>query len=274
MPFAKKRGLFESGKVVYLPISSIIPNPSQPRTHFSRAGLEELSASIQEHGVLQPLSVRRTTAGYELIAGERRLRAARLAGLDEVPCLLLGVDDQTSSLLALIENLQRRDLDFVEEASALARLIRTYGLSQEEAAQKIGKSQSAVANKLRLLRLPPDVLALLRQNGFTERHARALLRLPTPELQRQAAQTAVADTLTVAQTEAHVDALLSPAPPPPPPPPKRPRTTYIIKDIRLFLNSVTRGLSIIQSAGIPANCDRRETEDTICLTITIPKRTA
>ena len=165
--------------------------------------------------MLQPLSVRRTGEGYELVSGERRLRAARMAGLKEVPCILVSVDRQESSLLALVENLQRRDLDFVEEAAALSRLIRTFGLSQEEAARKIGKSQSAVANKLRLLKLPPEVLALLREQGCTERHARALLRL---EVARAAGQppprSGIArGGLTVARTEEYVERLLHPAPP-------------------------------------------------------------
>ena len=177
MPLLRKKGLLESSRVLFLPLSEISPNPNQPRRNFSQEGLVELAASIQEHGVLQPLSVRRTAGGYELIAGERRLRASRLAGLKEVPCILLGVDEEASSLLALVENLQRRDLDFLEEANALSVLIHTYHLSQEEAARRIGKSQSAVANKLRLLRLAPEVLTLLRDSGCTERHARALLRL-------------------------------------------------------------------------------------------------
>ena len=150
MSLLRRKGLFESTKVLFLPIAAISPNPDQPRTCFSREGLEELAASIQELGVLQPLSVRRSkNGGYELISGERRLRASRMAGLTEVPCILVSVDSQGSSLLALVENLQRRDLNFVEEATALAKLIETYHLSQEEAARRIGKSQSAVANKLR-----------------------------------------------------------------------------------------------------------------------------
>ena len=146
MSLLRRKGLFESTKVLFLPIAAISPNPDQPRTCFSREGLEELAASIQELGVLQPLSVRRSkNGGYELISGERRLRASRMAGLTEVPCILVSVDSQGSSLLALVENLQRRDLNFVEEATALAKLIETYHLSQEEAARRIGKSQSAVA---------------------------------------------------------------------------------------------------------------------------------
>lgn len=265
MPLLRRKGLFESNKVVFLPIAAISPNPGQPRRHFSRAGLEELAASIGEHGVLQPLSVRRVPGGYELISGERRLRASRMAGLEEVPCILVSVDGQESSLLALVENLQRRDLDFVEEALALSRLIQTYHLSQEEAAKKLGKSQSAIANKLRLLKLPPEVLALLREKGFTERHARALLRLESPEQQAAAARAVVEGGLTVAKTEEYVEQLLHPAPP------ARRKPTIVLKDVRLFLNTVSRGLSLMKQAGVKANCLRQETADTIQLTITIPK---
>lgn len=267
MSFMRKKGLFESNRVLFLPISEISPNPDQPRKSFSQEGLKELADSIRVHGILQPLSVRRKDGGYELISGERRLRASRLADLTEVPCILINVDDEGSSLLALVENLQRRDLDFVEEAVALAKLVRTYNLSQEEAARKIGKSQSAVANKLRLLRLPPEVLSLLREHNMSERHARALLRLEDPEQQLDAARYIVEQGLTVAKSESYIESLLSP---PDKLSPKR--RTFIIKDVRLFLNTVTRGLSMMKSAGVDANCDRQETSDSILLTITIPKQ--
>jgi ParB family chromosome partitioning protein len=268
MPLLRKKGLFESTRVLFLPVSSIAPNPNQPRQTFDPQGIEELANSIREHGILQPLSVRRGDAGYELVSGERRLRAAKLAGLGQVPCILVSVDDLNSSLLALVENLQRRDLDFWEEAQALYKLIHTCSLSQEEAARRIGKSQSAVANKLRLLKLPPPALELLRQGGCTERHARALLTLPTPELQLQVARKVAEEHLTVALTEAYISSLLSQSPPK-----KRPRKkpAFILKDVRLFLNTVTRGLAMMQSAGVDAQCGRQETEDAILLTIRIPK---
>jgi len=272
MSFLRKKGLFETGRLLFLPPDAILPNPNQPRRHFDQAELEELSASIQEHGLLQPLSVRRVGTGYELVAGERRLRSCALAGLTEVPCLLVSVDDQSSSLLALVENLQRKDLDFVEEATALSQLIRTYGLSQEEAARRIGKSQSAVANKLRLLRLSPEVLSTLRDAGCTERHARALLRLEDPALQLEAARYLVEHQLTVAMTEDYVSSLLKADPPSPARKPHKP--TFVLKDVRFFLNTVTRGLSMMKTAGVNADCRRQETEDSILLTIRIPKQTA
>ena len=260
----KRKGLFETGKVVYLSPSALRPNPNQPRTLFSQEGLAELADSIREHGILQPLSVRKVSGSYELVSGERRLRAAKLAGLTEVPCILVDVDTEASSLLALVENLQRRDLDFLEEALALDKLIRTYHLSQEEAARRIGKSQSAVANKLRLLRLSPECLALLRENGLTERHARSLLRLEGQEAQRAALQHIIANHLTVAKSEAYIDSLLAPKP-------QKRKPTFLIKDVRFFLNTVTRGLNMMKTAGVNADCARQETEDSILLTIRIPK---
>ena len=267
MQLLRKKGNFDSTRILFLPVDAIAPNPDQPRRVFAQQELDELAHSIQALGLLQPLTVRRSAqGGWELVAGERRLRAARLAGLQEVPCLSLQIDSQRASLLALVENLQRKDLDFWEEAQALDKLIRTYHLSQEEAARRIGKSQSAVANKLRLLRLPPDVLTLLRERGCTERHARALLRLEEPELQRTAARHVAEQGLTVARTEEYVETLLHPADKP-----ARKKPTFVIKDVRLFLNTVTRGLSMMKSAGVQANCKRQETEDSILLTITIPK---
>ena len=265
--FRKREGIFETGKVIYLSVDTLRPNPNQPRTQFDPGGLEELAQSIREHGILQPLSVRRREEGWELVSGERRLRAARLAGLWEVPCIAVDVDDRASSLLALVENLQRRDLDYLEEAQALDKLIRTYHLSQEEAARRVGRSQSAVANKLRLLRLSPQVQDLLRRYGLTERHARALLRLEGDAAQRAALEHIASAGLTVAQTEQYIERLLTVQP-------KKRKPTYLIKDVRLFLNSLSRGLSVMQGAGIDAQCAREETDETILLTIRIPKTTA
>lgn len=273
MSFHRKRGLFESSRVYFLSVSSIVPNPNQPRKHFSPEGLAELSASIAEHGVLQPLSVRKLSGGkYELISGERRLRAARLAGLETVPCILVSADDLESSLLALIENLQRRDLDFVEEASALQKLISTYHLSQEEAAKRVGKSQSAVANKLRLLKLSPELLERIRSEGLTERHSRALLRVPE-DRRGEVLQHVVENRLNVAQTDAYIDELLTPAPPEEdqPRPKARKRPVVYIKDVRFFLNTLQRGLETMQRSGLNAQCGKSEDEDTLTLTITIPK---
>ena len=265
MQLLKKRGILDSTRVPFLPVEDIVPNPDQPRKTFSQQSIKELSDSILELGLLQPLTVRRRGDKWELVAGERRLRAAKLAGLKEVPCLSLQIDSQRSSLLALVENLQRRDLDFWEEAMALEKLINTYHLSQEECARRIGKSQSAVANKLRLLKLPANVLDTLRNGGCSERHARALLPLEAPGLQLQAAQKVVADKLTVAQTEALVGQLLEPKKPK-----AKPRRTFVVKDVRLFLNTLNRGVALMKSAGVDARFQREDREDEILLTIRIP----
>ena len=262
MTLLPRRG--EGQRVLSLPLDQIRPNPDQPRRTFDPQALEELADSIRALGILQPLSVRKTDNGWELVAGERRLRAAAMAGLERVPCLPVCADSRNSSLLALVENLQRQDLDFLEESLALDKLLRTYCLSQDEVARRIGKSQSAVANKLRLLRLPLSILQSLRDNGLTERHARALLRLEHDHRLEHAAAQVVAGHFTVARTEQYVNSLLAAGKP-------RPKRAFVIKDVRLFLNSVTRGLSMMKSAGVDACCQQQETDDAICLTIRIPK---
>ncbi len=263
MQCGKLKTYMETGRVVFLSVRAIRPNPAQPRQVFDQNGLQELAASIVQHGILQPLSVRRVGNIYELIAGERRLRAAKLAGLEEVPCLLMSMDENQSGLAALVENLQRRDLDFIEEAQGLARLMQLGGLSQEQAAQKVGKSQSAVANKLRLLRHSPQVLDALRSAGLTERHARALLKLNKDEDKLAAIGLIAQRGLTVAQTEQYVQDMLSDRVPGT----RRRRPP----DIREFLNDLTQSLALIQSAGVAAVSRQQETDREITLTITIPK---
>ena len=270
MQATRTRPELRRGGIVYLSTEDIVPNPVQPRKLFDDEGLEELSRSIQDYGILNPLSVRLRGSHYELVAGERRLRAARLAGLKEVPCILLDVNMEDASLIALVENLQRRDLDFIEEANGINQLIRMFGMSQEEAARRIGKSQSAVANKLRLLRLPPDVLEALRQNGLTERHGRALLRLPDSESQRAALLYIIDNGLTVAATDAYIDALLQ-APEEPEAPKAGSRRTFVLKDVRVFLNTLSRSIDLMKQGGIDAGVRREETEDHLILTISIPK---
>ena len=253
-------------QILELPTNEIRPNPSQPRQEFQPEELAELALSIQQVGVIQPLSVRRTPTGWELIAGERRLRAAQLAGLPTVPCLPVEADGETSALLALVENLQRKDLDVWEEAAALRQLMERYGLTQEEAARRVGKSQSAVANKLRLLKLPEDVIDTLRANRLTERHARSLLRLDSPERQRLAVEYILKHQLNVAKTEEYVDKLCGGRKLP-----RKAKPVYKIRDVRLFLNTVNRGLAVMKSAGVNAQCGQEETEDGIILTTHIPK---
>ena len=260
MQCQKLKTYMETGRVVFLPARSIRPNPAQPRKVFRPEALDELSDSIRQHGILQPLSVRRSGNGYELIAGERRLRAAELAGITDIPCIIMSMDDRESGMAAMVENLQRQDLDFIEEAMGISRLLRDWNMSQEQAARLLGKSQSAVANKLRLLRHGETVLSALREAGLTERHARALLKLPGEAEKLEAIATIQRLELSVAATEKYVASLLSAAP-------SRPRKT----DVSSFLNTLTDSLAKIQRSGVKAISERRETDAQIVLTITIPK---
>lgn len=253
-------------KVLLLKVCEIAPSPWQPRRVFDREGLRELADSIGRYGILQPLTVRRREGGYELVAGERRLRAARIAGLEEVPCLLLAVDEEASGVLALVENLQRQDLDFVEQARGIERLIRRFGLSQEEAARKLGKSPSAVANKLRLLKLPRDVLEGLREAGLSERHGRALLRLPEDEQRRQALAEMGQKAMSVAQAEQYVDRLLCRAEEEAE---RGPRTRFVLKDVRVFLNSLQHSVELMRQGGVAVGVQKKETERELTVTVRI-----
>ncbi|MFZ5353906.1 MAG: nucleoid occlusion protein [Bacillota bacterium] len=203
------RALEENKIIVNLPIDSIAPNPYQPRKEFSSNAIEELSASIKEYGILQPINVRRIGRdSYELIAGERRLRASKLAGMNNIPAIVVEVVEQDSAVIALIENLQREDLNFMEEAEGYFNLIHDHGMTQEELAKKVGKKQSTIANKLRLLKLTPEIKSIILANGLTERHARALLKLPDEALQKKALAAVVKRSLNVKKTEELVDKLL------------------------------------------------------------------
>ena len=200
----------ESSDSLYLPLSQIEPYAGQPRRHFDEAALQDLADSIREHGIIQPLTVRRLSSGYyQIIAGERRWRAARIAGLSEVPAIVIEADDRKMTELSLIENLQREDLDPIEEAEAYKTLMDNYQLTQEEAAERVGKSRSAVANSLRLLGLCPEVRAMLQGGKLSSGHARALLPLPNA-LQLQAAKAVCAQGLSVRQTEALAKRLNTP----------------------------------------------------------------
>ena len=271
MQALRSRPGLRKGGVVYICTEDIDPCPVQPRKNFDEESLRELSESIKSYGILNPLTVRIRGGKYELVAGERRLRAARIAGLREVPCMLVDVNMEGASLIALVENLQRKDLDFIEEAVGINQLILMFGMSQEEAARRIGKSQSAVANKLRLLKLPRDILDTLRENGLTERHGRALLRLSSSVEQRQALEYIIDNKLTVAATDAYIDALLAKEEEPPEPEKGAGRRSFILKDVRVFLNTLSRSIDLMKQGGIDAGVKRQETEDSLILTISIPK---
>ena len=260
MQCQKLKTYMETGRVVFLPARAIKPNPSQPRKIFREEALQELAESIRQHGILQPLSVRRVGISYELIAGERRLRAAQLAGLSEIPCIVMNMDDKESGMTALVENLQRQDLDFIEEARGISFLMEQWSMSQEQVAKIIGKSQSAVANKLRILRHSVQVLEMLRRENLTERHARALLKLPTEQEKLAVISAIVRMGMGVARTERYIEELLAGKEK------KQPKA-----NVGAFLNSLNQSLAKIQLSGIPAVSERRETDSQIVLTITIPK---
>jgi ParB family chromosome partitioning protein len=284
-----KRGLFDAERIVYLKIDDIGVNRTAQYRDTRPGVIRELAGSIAKYGVLRPVSVKRAGVGYELISGERRLRAASLAGLEAIPCIVMEAGEQDSALLVLVDNLQRRGLDFMEEARALSRLINLYGYSQDEAARLTGRSQSAVANKLRLLKLPESITGSLRAAKLTERHARALLRL------LRFGERAVAEALSeiirrgynVARTDAYIDELMSgcPAPETDAPTPRRdvaparpaagqPELAVLHGHIRFFANTVRRGIKLLQKAGIGAQCDIRDEGSEIRLTITLPKGAA
>jgi len=260
MQCQKLKTYMETGRVIFLPARAIRPNPAQPRKIFKEDALKELADSIRIHGVLQPLSVRRVGTSYELIAGERRLRAAQLAGLNEIPCIVMTMDEKESGMAALVENLQRQDLDFIEEARGLSYLMNQWSMSQEQTAKIIGKSQSGVANKFRLLRHSPAVLEAIRAANLTERHARALLKLEDEAQKLKAIGVIATQGMSVARTESYIRQLLSDTE-------VKPQRA----NVGAFLNSLSLSLARIQKSGIPAVSERRETESQIVLTITIPK---
>ena len=260
MQCQKLRTYMETGRVIFLPARAIQPNPAQPRRVFRDAPLEELTESIRRHGILQPLSVRRVGTSYELIAGERRLRAAIRAGLTEIPCIVMQMTDQESAMTALVENLQRQDLDFIEEAQGIDLLLQQWNMSQEQVAKVLGKSQSGVANKLRLLRHSGPVLEALRNAELTERHARALLKLPSEEKKLLAIREIARQNMSVARTEQYIDTLL-----------QQGENTPVKANVGAFLSYLNQSLARIQRSGISAISERKETEDKIVLTITIPK---
>lgn len=254
-------------------ISEIVRNPNQPRRYFDPEAIATLAESIRQYGVLNPLTVRRTAnGGYELVAGERRLRAARVAGLTDVPCLLINADGEDSSVIALVENLQRRDLDFFEEANGFKRLIEQFGLTQEEAARKVGKTQSAVANKLRLLRLSQQNMELIRCNNLTERHARALLRLNDEADRINVTNYIIEHELNVSRTEEYIDEFLKAKENPQPvvEPESGKHVVRLFKDVRFFLNTLNRAVGVMVDAGIGATVKQQESDDGLTLIICIP----
>lgn len=267
--FMKKSSLYKvrtESKIILIPQSEILPNPNQPRKRFNYDELEGLAQSIRANGILQPLLVRTNEDGkYELVAGERRLRAARLVGITKVPCIVNDISESDSAVFAIIENLQRQNLDFFEEAEALATLVSDYRMSQEELCKKLGKAQSTLSNKLRLLRLSEEMRYKITRAGLSERHARALLSL-SDEVQRARALSIIIDRhLTVNESEALIEQMLRKN--------EAPKRQILkgFKDIRIFINTLNNAVDTIRRAGIDADSVKTETDEYVEYIVRIPK---
>ena len=257
-------------KISDIPIIKIRPNKAQPRKVFNEEDLNALSQSITENGILQPLTVRKVSATeYELIAGERRLRASVLAGLRKVPCIVIKCSEKESAVYALLENLQRSDLGMFEEARGISRLIRRYGLTQQEAAVKLGKTQSTLANKLRLLRLTYEEQEWIENAGLSERHARALLKLGDEGARREALSKIISENLNVQQSENLINLMLNSNPKNDK---KQGFSKAVIKDVRIFVNTINKAIDTMRLAGIDAQSDKTDTDNFIEYTIRIPKK--
>ena len=251
-------------KVVKVPIGQIFPNPYQPRKSFDEAALEELSASIAQYGVLQPLLVSPAEDGrYLLIAGERRLRASRMAKLTEVPVIISDYTTQQIAEIALIENLQREDLHFLEEAEGYEQLMEQFHLTQEAMAARVGKKQSTIANKLRLLRLSPAVRKVLVDAGLSERHARALLKLDDDAKRLEVLEVVVAKNYSVRQTEEYINKLLEDNQQ------EKRRRMVIVNDVRIYLNSIKQVVNAIKDVGIPVNMEQTVEGDEVIVSVRI-----
>ncbi len=256
-------------RAVYLPIEYVRPNPYQPRREMDKESLEELCASIRQYGLMQPVVVRQINdCDYELIAGERRLRACGMLGMPRIPAVVVRVNGTDSAVMALIENIQRENLGYMEEAEAFCSLLSEHGLTQEELAERLGKNQSTIANKIRILKLSPEIRIQLAKHNLSERHARALLRLPDEKTRHRVLGSIISRGLNVAKTEELVEAVLEkdkgieerPA-----------QNVRVFKDVRIFSNTIKQAVDMMQKSGIDAKTFRTEDENFIEYTIKIPK---
>lgn len=262
-PLASKNTLYS------IPVEQIRRNPHQPRKIFDEKALFELAESIRSCGVIQPLNVRKIGENaYELISGERRLKASKLIGLKKVPAIIMNIEEERSAVLALIENLQRENLSFFEEALAYEKLLNEFSLTQDELAFKLGKSQSAIANKLRLLKLGKDIREKVIENNLTERHCRALLRLAREETQSRVLRVIIEKNLNVTDTEKYIDTLFSEEKKATA---QKKRVIPLFKDIRIFSNTVNQAVDIMKKAGIDAKAKKKETEEFIEYFIRVEK---
>lgn len=262
-------------KVENIPVNLVRPNPYQPRKTFSLQALDELARSIKEYGVIQPITVRQLSdKGYELVAGERRLRACKLNKMEFIPAIIIDSLEQDSAMIALIENLQREDLHYIEEAKGYASLINDHNMTQEQLATKLGKSQSTIANKLRILRLPVRVKDMVIKENLTERHARALLKLADEDLQTKVAARIIEKKLNVRETEAlierYIDKIQERKAG------KLPKSKQKIlfkrsKDVRVFINTIHNAVKMMKDYGVTASYSQVDKGDRIEITVTIPK---
>lgn len=263
----------EQRNISYINIDSIRPNPYQPRKQFNKAALEELCESIKQYGVIQPINIRKISANsYELVAGERRLRAATMAGLKEIPAIVVDIDDNDSAVIALIENLQREDLSYMEEAEGYSNLINEHNFTQEELAKKIGKSQSTIANKIRLLKLPPLVKKILSDNNLTERHARALLKLHDEQLQLKVLKHVSEKGLNVKKTEELVERAIEKYTREQRDGGSERKVTKAIKDIRIFVNTIRQAIDLMKKSGVNAKAAQLDRGEYIEFIVRIPKK--
>lgn len=253
-----------STQIQQIAVSSIFSSPNQPRRNFDPEELSALAQSISNCGILQPLVVREVDNGYILVAGERRLRAAAMLGMTEVPCILYERTDEECALATMIENLQRQDLSFWEEAQGYKLLLDKFSYTQEELAGKMGKTQSTIANKLRLLRLSPKVQRLLATAGCSERHARALLQIGDEQTQLSAAQTIIERSYNVTQAEHYIESICTPKPP-------KSKPTALVRDRRICRNTLEHAIGLIRKAGIKATSRTNENDTYIEYVIRIPK---
>ena len=258
----------ESEKIEHLPVGNIVPNRYQPRTIFDEAKIDELAKTIHTHGIIQPIVVRELEKGkYEIIAGERRFRAIKKLGWDTVPCIIRNMNDKETASMALIENLQREELTPIEEALAFNQLLEIHELTQEALAQRLGKSQSTIANKLRLLKLPKQVQDAILNKSITERHARALMPLKDEALQLKVLDEILKKNLNVKQTEERVTKLLTASDKP-----KKPKRISLSKDVRIAVNTIRHSLVMVEKSGIKTETTEEELEDFYQITIRIPKK--
>lgn len=261
----KQQRVKSTAEIYNIPQAMIVPNPNQPRKRFDYDELENLAQSIRENGILQPITVRkREDKKYELVSGERRLRAARLVGIVKIPSIVINIDDKSSAMFSIIENLQRQSLNFFEEAEAIEKLVGEYAMSREEVAQKLGLAPSTVSNKLRILRLPEEMRFELARSGLTESHARALLMLEDDNQRARALSIIVDRHLNVAESERMINQMINRN--------NRSRNPLRgIRDVRLFINTLNHAVDIIRRAGVEADAARSETEEYIEYVVRIPK---